>query len=264
MARFQGRTENPGEVADVLRYQEVMFHEPLDTGDALSVDISHEPRQFRLKVEGQALFCPAGDVMEMAAHRPKELLRFVELGQFRFREYAFFTELIDALAAIEVFGDPKQRVQIAQPALAVLNVRLQYIARIAEPLVALVPLSQLRLDKLAFAFHDLLKETGAQFVVQLLHTPDIPGFEQTCPDHHVVMGLPDAIVHGAGRMPDLHAEVPKRIEDMLNDLFVPWCRLVGQQEQQIDIGPGRQFAASISAIGDDAQLIGRCRIGRSV
>ena len=51
--------------------------------------------------------------------------------------------------AIKVFGEPMQGVQIAQAALAVLDVGLDAIARVTGALVALVALGQLGLDKLA-------------------------------------------------------------------------------------------------------------------
>ena len=49
--------------------------------------------------------------------------------------------------AIDVFGDPEQRVQVAQAALAVLDVRLDQIARLAGAAVALFALGELGGDE---------------------------------------------------------------------------------------------------------------------
>ena len=63
------------------------------------------------------------------------------------------TPLADQLAglvdAIEILGDPEQRVQVAQPALALLDVGLDDVARIAHALMALVALGELGLDEVA-------------------------------------------------------------------------------------------------------------------
>ncbi len=61
--------------------------------------------------------------------------------------------------AIDVFGDPEQRVQVAQAALAVLDVGLDQIARLAGAAVALLALGELGGDEFgAGALHHLLVE----------------------------------------------------------------------------------------------------------
>ena len=57
----------------------------------------------------------------------------------------------------------------------------------------------------------------------------------------------DALVDVARGVADLEAEVPQEVEHVLDDALAPGGLLVGQQEQEIDIGAGRQHAAAVAA-----------------
>ena len=74
----------------------------------------------------------------------------------------------------------------------------------------------------------------------------------------------DALIDGAGRVADLEAEIPQHVEHVLGDALAPRRLLVGKQEQQIDVGAGRQQRAAIAAGGDDRHALGVRRVGRPV
>ena len=57
-------------------------------------------------------------------------------------------------------------------------------------------------------------------------------------------------------MADLEAHVPQAIEDRLGDGFAPGGLLVGKQEEEIDVGAGREHAAAVAAGGDDRHVLG--------
>ena len=61
-------------------------------------------------------------------------------------------------------------------------------------------------------------------------------------------------------MADLQAEVPQQIEHVLDDALAPGGLLVGQQEQEIDVGAGREQAAAVAAVGDDGHALGGGRV----
>jgi hypothetical protein len=68
---------------------------------------------------------------------------------------------------VDIFADPVERVQVAQPALALFHIGFDDIARIAQPLVPLIALVQLVGDELAFvARDDLGKEARPRLVEQ--------------------------------------------------------------------------------------------------
>ena len=65
-------------------------------------------------------------------------------------------------------------------------------------------------------------------------------------------------------MPDLEPEIPQQVEQVLDHLLGMRRLLVGQQEQQIDVGKGRQLAAAIAADRDDRQPFARGRVGERI
>ena len=146
---FQGGAQDGGEVADILRDQEVMLHEALDILHAGMLGIAEPHRDLALDVEGEALLRPAGDEMHVAAHRPQEILAAPEQLQFVLVEHAMLDQFLDGAHAIDVFAHPEQRMQIAQAALAVLDVGLDEVARLpglAQPLLALGELRRSRIQ----------------------------------------------------------------------------------------------------------------------
>ena len=83
-----------------------------------------------------------------------------------------------------------------------------------------------------------------------------PRIEQRRADGHVGVREPHALVDGAGRMPDLEAEIPEQIEHVFGDALAPGGLLVGKQEQEIDIRPRRQHAAPIAPLRHDGHALG--------
>ena len=131
------------------------------------VGVAEPHRDLALDVEGQALLGAAGDEMHVAAHRPEEILAAAEQAVFLAVEHAALDQFLGLAHAVDVFGDPEQRVQVAQAALAVLDVGLDQIARLAGAAVALLALGELGGDEFgAGALHDLLVEARDQLVEQ--------------------------------------------------------------------------------------------------
>ena len=87
--------------------------------------------------------------MQMAAHAPQEFLAALEQAHFGAGEKAGGDELARLADAIDIFGDPEERVEVAQASLAFLDVRLDEIARGAGAGDAGVAFFELRADELA-------------------------------------------------------------------------------------------------------------------
>ncbi len=86
------------------------------------------PGKLGLDVEGKPLLGAARDLMQMAAHGPEELLGIDEAAKLGAVQDAGAHEIADLLHPIEIFADPVERMEIAQAALAFLEVRLDDIA----------------------------------------------------------------------------------------------------------------------------------------
>ena len=141
--------EDVGEVADFLGDQEVVLHEALDVLEAGMGGVAEPHRHAALDVEGEPLLGAAGHEVEVAAHRPQEILGLVEAVELGAREDAGLDQFVARAHPVEILGDPEQRVEIAEAALAVLDVGLDQIARGALLAVAGVALGELGGDELA-------------------------------------------------------------------------------------------------------------------
>ena len=93
VARLERGAEDARQIADVLRDQEVMLHEALDARRAGVVAIAHAAGELGLQVEGQPLLGPVGEVVQVAAHRPQEVLRLGEAVDLRASEQADIDQL---------------------------------------------------------------------------------------------------------------------------------------------------------------------------
>ena len=156
------------------------------------------------------------------------------------------------LNAVVVFGDPEQRVEVAQAPLALLDVGLDEIARRARLPHPRFALGKLGGDEFGRRLgDDLLVEPGCQLLEQRLVAGDEPGLEERGADRHVGARLLQAFVDRARRVPDLQLEVPQHIEQRLDHLFDAGRRLVGHEEQEIDVRKGREHAAPIAADRDN-------------
>src|SRR5690606_20432057 len=98
---------------------------------------------------------------------PQEVLALHEQRQLLAREYALLGQLFRRIGARQELGDPEQGVEVAQAALAVLDVGLDQIAALARLEMALVALGELARDEgLGALGGDLLAEAPVQGLEQ--------------------------------------------------------------------------------------------------
>ena len=255
---LDGGAHDGGEVADVLRDQEIVLHEPLDAAEARPGAVAEPGRDAALVVEAQTLLGAARHDVELAAHPPQELLAAAEQAELLGGEQAGPHKRCRVGHPVGIFGDPEQRVEIAQAALALLDVGLDEVARRSGAADAGLALGHLGGDELARRPGlDFAVEAGLEVVEEGGVAQDEAGFEQRRADRHVRLGLPHAFVDRAGRVADLLAQVPQHVEDGLDHALAPGRLLVGEQEEEVDVGPGRQRGAAVAADRRDAEPLRR-------
>jgi len=253
--------EDARQVADILGDQEVVLHEAFDRLQAAMRLVAEALCHFGLQVEGDALLGAAGEEVQFAAHRPEKILGLAEGLVFLLREDAGLDEVGGLLDAVNIFRDPEQRVEIAQAALAFLDVGFDQVAAFARTRVALVALGELGLDEfVGRSLHHLGVETLFEIVVKLAVAIDEARFKQRRADGEIGAGEADAIGDGARRVADFQAQIPEHIEHVFDDALAPGGLLVGQQEQEIDVGARRQRAAAIAADSGDGDALGLRRV----
>ncbi len=254
---FQLGAQDRGQIADVLGDQEVVLHEAFDILQTGMRGVAEPDRDLALHVERQPLFGAPRDEMQIAAHRPQEIGAAAEGAVLLRVEHAALDQFAGLAHAVDVFGDPEQRVQVAQAALAVLDVGLDQIARLPGAAVAFFALGELGGDEFgSSALHDVLVEAGDQFVIERLVAGQKPRLQDRGADRHVAARLADAFVDRACGVADLQSHVPQAIENGFRDLLAPGGLLVGQDEQQIDVGLGCHQAAAVAAGGDHRHALG--------
>ena len=255
------RQEHAGQIARRARLQEIIMHEAFDLGFARSIGKAHPLGNLALQIEGQPVFAAPGNVVQMAAHRPQEILGAVKLAVFVAAEQSGLDQLCRLADIVCVFSDPEERVEIAQAALRFLDVGLDDIARVAHLLVAHVALGQLVGDELAcgVGLH-LDLETTRRLFVQRSVAPHVARFQQGGTDRHVAFGLPHHFVERTAAMADLQPEVPQSIQHRLDHLLGPAGLLPGGEEADIEIRIRCHLAAAIAADRDDRQPFGSGRV----
>ena len=198
----------------------------------------------------------------MAAHRPEEPSRLGEAAQRPGVQHAVLDQLRRPLDAVEKATKPEQGLQIAQPALAFLDVGLEQIAAVAGALVAGIALGELGLhERSATAGDRFALEALAKLGEQTGVAPQKARLEQIGADRQIGAGGAHAVVDRAGRLPDLQAEIPQPVQQELDHLLGVGRPLVRVQEQQIDVGVRRQLRAAIAADRDHRHALAGGRIG---
>ena len=127
-AVLERRDEDAREVADDLGVQVVVLGEALDAAAARPVLVAEPRGDLALQLERQAVVGAAGQIVDVAAHRGEEALGALEMARLVLGEHALGHQLAGLVDAIEIFGDPEQEMQVAQPALALLDVGLDDVA----------------------------------------------------------------------------------------------------------------------------------------
>ncbi len=257
------RQEHAGQVADVAGLEEVVLHETLDRALARAFGELHPRGDLALQVECQPVLGSSGDHVQVAAHREQEVLGPAEGAVLGGGQQPNVDQLGRGLHPMDVLADPVQRLQVAQAALAVLDVGFDDIAAVAHALVPLVALLELLGDELRFAArHDFAPEAPAGLVVERLVAPQVAAFEDRGADRQVLPGHPHHVVERAARMADLEAQVPQVIEDRLDHLLAPRRALGGSDEGDVDVGVRRHLAAPVAADRNQRQPLPRSAVGR--
>jgi hypothetical protein len=248
MAGLELGQEDAGQFAHAGGVAEIVLHEMLDRAAAGMVLVSQPFGDLHLDVECHLVLSAIGDQVQVAAHRPEKPLGRVEGGEFLGAEHAEIDQVPRAGHAMFVFRDPVERLQVPQPALALLDVGFQHVALTALLAVARAAFFQLGLDELP---HCSVEQLLAQGCLKLrpdgFGPAEKPHLQQAGADRDVLPPQPQAFLHRARRMPDLHVKVPQHVERGFDHVLDGGGHFPRRDEQQVDVGERRHLAAAITA-----------------
>ena len=258
---FQSGADDAGQIPYVLGDEEVIFHELFDGSAGRPVPISQTFRDVRLHVERKSFFSPTGDTMQLTADVPEEVFRRAECRELFIGKHAVPDELGRVDGAVQIISDPVEGLQVAQTALAVLDIGFDQIAALALFVMARIPFSELGLNEVPSGSHgDFCAEAFHKRFGEMRIATNEPRFEQACPHGHILPRKPQALVQRARRMADAEAEIPKHEKDEFDNAFAPRGSFEWAKENQIEIGKGRKQPAPVATRCDDRQMLGVGRI----
>src|SRR5581483_9457163 len=155
------------EIADVLGDQEVVLHKSFDILQAGVFGVAQPHGYLALNVERKTFFGAAHQEVHVTPHRPEEILAATEQLIFLLVEDASLDQLVRLAHAVDIFGNPEQRVQIAYSTLAVLHVCLDQISRLPAAADAIFAFGELCRDKIGGGVaNDTVVKARNQFVEQ--------------------------------------------------------------------------------------------------
>jgi len=100
--------KDAGEFAHGGGVAEIVLHEMLDRAAAGGVGIAHAPCDLDLQIECQLFAGAAGGQMQVAAHRPQEIVRLGKGGEFLFGKEPRRHQLGHVVDMVDVFCHPKE------------------------------------------------------------------------------------------------------------------------------------------------------------
>ena len=218
-----------------------------------------------LMLEAQQVVFRAFHKVEPVADPPQEVAGRVHVGQAGFRHDAF-DDQVPQVGELEFdLGQPPGRMQVAQPAAAVLDVGLQQIERVAVLRVAGAALPSLGLEERGAALADHVAfDRGTELLGQGRIPADEPAVQQRGADLEVAVRVPQALADVPHRVADLPACVHQAVVQALPDRLRVRGDLPVVQEQQVDVRVRAQFPTPVAAQREDAAALAQAHVAARV
>ena len=187
---------------------EIFLHEDLYATSAGAILVAHATGHFDLQIKAQLLCRAPSREMQMRTYRPEKISGSGKGIELLWSEQAEGHQIGDILDLINIFCDPVERLQIAQPAFALFDVGLDHIA-LALFQMTLVAFCQFGLDEiLGIAREQLGAQPVCKRVGELLVAGQKSLLQHRRADGVILRAQPDAILDGAAGVPHLEPEIP--------------------------------------------------------
>lgn len=197
-------------------------------------------------IEPQALFRPVGHDVQTETQTGKLFALATQRGGFVEADMAQPDQGLKVLDPERAQGHPAQRLQIAQTAGAVLDIRFEIIGGVAEALMARQQFLALGLEEIARRPHLRRRDRRGQRSARLGVGHQRARFDQGS-EHGLVGRRSGALRRRAHRVTDRQAHIPEQRKQARQGLLVLLLRGGVAQHQHIHIRARKQFATSIAA-----------------
>ena len=202
----------------------------VDHGDGaqMPIDVTHEALDAQcgarlLVVEGlghlfllfevELVVFSTAYIMQTVSDPHQHIVGIAEALTLAGQKKAGVDNVVESGNAEDHLGGPDHRLDIAEPAFALLDVGLQQVAVAAEPLPALAAqLIEIADEFTASAVDKLVPEIGHELVEQISGAPDTAPVEQSNLKNNIIGGLLERFLDGPNPVPNLETGIPERIE----------------------------------------------------
>ena len=232
----------------------VVAHEGFHTAQNGAVLVAKAVGDLALEAQRQDVAGALLQVVKLGADAEEEIVGAVELFALGGREQLRIDEGLGVGETAFDFADPNQILIIAQATAPVLDVGLLEERGVADFVVtvALVGDAPAEIFLLvavnAFAIEGFFKLSEERLVAG-----EKAGLEQRSLGAQIAIGLGDEIGHGARGVAELEADIPKHVEDVLDevvDLRSRFRRVVRVKKKNVDVAVGIEFAPAESTHGE--------------
>ena len=231
------------------RVQVVVLEKALDRAPLVRVTVAERRRHALLMLERELILMAAGREVERVANLPEKVARFEHRGDLALGDDPLLHDLAQAPDLELDARDPKRRVQVAKPALAFLDMRLEEVDRAAVLRMPLCGLLERLLDEaVGVASHDVGLDDPIEVQGELGIAAQEAGVEQRGLHLKVPRGEASALRHAAHRVADLQAGVPEAVENLLRDALDERVHLPLIEKEQVDVGKRVELGAAVAAL----------------
>ncbi len=262
--RRRGPAQEPVEhrgrdVLDLARLLEHRTHQPVDRRESGLVREAHRRRDRGLLLGEEPVRTPARLQVERAPDPREELLGAVDRTMFRLAQDARLLE-----RAADRGPDPRERVDVAEPTDALLELGFEQGRDGAEPLAPGVAIGHQALGERARIAADGREHRRTDVVPSRRGSREEPAVEHRRRRIEPFGRDLDADLRRSDRVTDAQAGVPQRVQQGLGERRDRVRRPPLVQDQQVEIGAGRERPASVPTERDERDVLGHPGGGREI
>ena len=198
-------------------------------------------------LEQQGVLATTGQNMQGEADLPEKITALDQLIVFARAQKAVADQFVQGAGAKMPLGDPTDHLQVAQAAGTVLDVRLQVKGCFVVFVAACAAFFLFAFEKRAVRPDSVGAGHGPHPLEQVRRADQQAGFHQAGGDCNVGGALAGTILNRAYAMSDFQTDVPQEGQKAFQTGTAGIERLIAQQDHNVYVGAGVQFATAITA-----------------
>ena len=242
-----------GDLVDAAHDLEEPVHELLD-GPVPLADVAQDFRNLLLPVKKETVVVFRNGELQREPGSEEKILAGGELAVLGRGKVALGRKIAEVRGAVKLLRDPDDGLYVAEPALVVLEIRLEEVDSV---IVMAVPLLLLLLfGPVKFLHGPEVRRAGLlrQGEEGLLRAVDEPCLEKVRGDGYVAETLADALVDRPYRVPDVNRGVPEHCDIGAHELSHVIAERRAGHDEDVDVCIGMQLHPAVAADRDERQI----------